>query len=474
MNEKAAEPLTLHFNPEAETLPAGVTRTLSQWANHVPKTGSTVYSFHGIEGEPAPDAPAEILVENHRDVTLKGLSANTLAIRIHHTDSSSQVFLRMDACRVEHLRLDCGRVRVSFDAVDAYVGVAVEGRRLVEVRGEDSRLTLLGRLRCKRLELQSDPHNGATLALRHPLVVNGVKLRPISPDANVSTEQRFAIGRGTSTHEDHIRGEGCSATHIAFEGSADVFEFKASYFWESKVHIRAGRWKQVQCKHSVHPKRKRGFWVRQNSWPSEWTPGVLGECELDYVDFEDCLVDTRLLSDRCQNLDRVRLLRCTSTDRWEELRDSYSGAMMALHLGLVGAYLVTLLVRIGAYSSFSAAFALREFDLQGWREVPVLQLVAFGFNEPWSPLANINLVTLVLVLLYQLLRAFITVRVVKLRAREDHLQVQGFKSCRPAHEQFAWLLRLHFLNWWLMTVALLSLLFKLVDILLTHAWVPIR
>jgi hypothetical protein len=224
-----------------------------------------------------------------------------------------------------------------------------------------------------------------------------------------------------------------------------------------RLVARASSWQENGVTHRADDK-KSGIWAAE----------VKGELVLKEVDLAVLTVDSEVIANQCEDRSSVDLQHAFVDNEWEVLRDNYSGTLLAFHLLFLLAFIAPLMTKIllaaGAAGASSLAITVPLLQEQKYETMPLWEVLLFGFYGMHSVIGWIHAVLTVALLIYNLLRVYLTVTIVKLRSREEHLSMQRFRRARPAAHKYTVKSLVHrFLMKPLLFLAVTSALWKLWD-----------
>jgi len=165
-------------------------------------------------------------------------------------------------------------------------------------------------------------------------------------------------------------------------------------------------------------------------------------------------------------------------DRWAELRDEYTGTRLYIILILVLAFFLPYLIKSAFLISVSRVDAV---FLHPDSYVPLWDVLLYGGKK--GLIGWIYAILGSMLMLYNVMRLWITLETAKLREREEHLQESGFLVSRPLEKNLvrriclpSWLrrsggieiplLKVHFWLKILFGISAGSALYRLIDALL--------
>lgn len=187
--------------------------------------------------------------------------------------------------------------------------------------------------------------------------------------------------------------------------------------------------------------------------------------------FDGTRIEIASLENACFDRSNLDLRSARVFDQWHELRDTYTGARFFLNLLLLLVYFLPLIARALSYAAFAAVEQATHIEGIAARfhlEVEhstVWELLFFGTSQ--STVVRLGYFALsVAVLVYQGLRLHLTIAVSALREREEHLDSKGYKASRPSADGVRKLYRLHGVMMFLLVIALLSLLWRALEVLM--------
>lgn len=305
-----------------------------------------------------------------------------------------------------------------------------------------------------------------------------IESTPTTPWKLVVKGRALAHGTGLSESEqEHSTGALLSLHNVnlrlaAIGGGFSKVSMDDCTFGGCRWECSADRWEERDTVHDGPNLFVGPFRRPDKRIGCTWAPEIRGACKMSGVTFSNSRVDTGVLATHCFDRSTIQLRHnIESVDRWETLRDKYTGFMLAIHLGLTASFLISVLLRIGAYSALSHEDLLGGTP-DGWRRLPLWKLLVFGLGDHDTKWAKLNAASFALLVIYNSMRAWTTIGVAAIRQREDHLASQGYRSCRPDVSKFSLYMKLHWVlsRLWLLVVA--SILIKFIDLLMTTVALP--
>jgi hypothetical protein len=123
-----------------------------------------------------------------------------------------------------------------------------------------------------------------------------------------------------------------------------------------------------------------------------------------------------------------------------------------------------ILLAAGAAGASSLAVNVPWVSEQKYDTVPLWEVLLFGFYGMDTLIGWFHAVLTIALLVYNMLRVYLTVTIVKLRSREEHLSMLRFRRARPAFYKYTLKSLVHrFLMKPLLFLAVISALWKLWD-----------
>lgn len=284
----------------------------------------------------------------------------------------------------------------------------------------------------------------------------------------VTGDVRIIAGKGspsTKLRNIDFKGGGgrlllqhASPRHCTIQGEFDFVSVQDSDFENCRVTATASTWQEIAVSHRAEDRRS-GIWAAQ----------VKGELTLREVEFTRLIVDSEVIANQCEDRSSVDLQHAVVDNEWEVLRDNYSGTLLAFHLLFLLAFVAPLMTKIllaaGAAGASSLAVGVPFMrDQRTYDTIPLWEVLLFGFYGMDSLIGWVHATLTIALLIYNMLRVYLTVTIVKLRSREEHLSMQRFRRARPAFYKYTLKSLVHrFLMKPLLFLAVISALWKLWD-----------
>ena len=344
---------------------------------------------------------------------------------------------------------------------DILIGPRIEGRRVVfrNVNFDNVSIACTDELDAEIVfegcgELRNCRIQGDRISLRECRVMEDVQLdarelaltdcwslqaanRQVIPAAGVV---RFASGSGTprtKLRNLEFKGGGgrlylnrASFKQCFITGAYESVSLSHCDLHNCRVTASASQWEEISTSHKADDRRK-------GSWAAE----VKGALKLDEVTFETLTVDSEVIANQAEDRSSVDIQNAFVDNEWEVLRDNYSGTLLAFHLMYLLAFIAPLISKIilaaGAASAAGLALKIPFLKEQQYETVAVWQVLLFGFYGTDSLVGWTHALLTIALLVYNLSRVYLTVSIVKLRSREEHLTIQHFRRARPAPGKYA-------------------------------------
>lgn len=246
-------------------------------------------------------------------------------------------------------------------------------------------------------------------------------------------------------------------------GSFERVSFMHADFDNCSIRGSCADWRETEVVHRAD--RKGG---------GDWNPVLNGPLKLHDVTFETVTVDTATLANFCEDLRTVDIQNARVDSEWEVLRDNYSGTLLAFHLLFLLAFVAPLATKLVVYAGAAGAnFGAVGLGADDWDYEIVWRVLLFGLYDHGTLTGWLHAGLTFALLVYNVGRVYLTVTIVKLRAREEHLSAQRFRRARPAGRRY----RLKYLvHQWVMGplfwLALVSALWKVWDAISLKIPVP--
>ncbi|MCA8914103.1 MAG: hypothetical protein KDB90_01725 [Planctomycetes bacterium] len=234
-----------------------------------------------------------------------------------------------------------------------------------------------------------------------------------------------------------------------------------------KLTAKTIRWEEDTVTHKADDRRK-----------GNWAIEVQGSLKLNEVSFETLTVDSEVIANQAEDRSSVDIQNAYVDNEWESLRDNYSGTLLAFHLIFLLAFIAPLLSKValaaGAAGLSGLALKIPFLHEQKYDQVPVWQILLFGFHAMDSLIGWWHCFLTIALLVYNIARLYLTISIVKLRSREEHLTIQHFRRARPAPGKYATKALVHrYIMKPLFVLALSSALWKLWDAIQMQIPVPV-
>lgn len=249
-------------------------------------------------------------------------------------------------------------------------------------------------------------------------------------------------------------------------GDLDTVMIRQSDLHNCRVTAKAHAWSEDVVTHEAESRRS-------GSWAAE----VSGDLKLNEVSFDTLTVDSEVIANQCEDRASVDIQNAFVDNEWEVLRDNYSGTLLAFHLMYLLAFIAPLISKVflamGAAGASSFALDIPFLKEQQYDTIPVWELLLFGFYGMKSSAGWAHAGLTIALLVYNLSRLWLTVTIVKLRSREEHLSMQRFRRARPAAHKYEIKSLVHrFIMKPLFVLATCSALWKLWDAIQMQIPVP--
>lgn len=221
-----------------------------------------------------------------------------------------------------------------------------------------------------------------------------------------------------------------------------------------RIAPTASSWTENETTHTAMS-RKTGL----------WQVNARGRLSLKEVTFEKLTVDSEVIANQCEDRSSVDIQNAAVDNEWEVLRDNYTGTLLAFHLLFLAAFVAPLFSKMAAAAGVAGfAYQAQALGLVKWPMVPVWEVLLFGFYGTDSTIGWTHALLTIGLLIYNMARIYLTVTIVKLRAREEHLQQQDFRRARPAAYKYQMKSLVHrLLMKPLLLLAVISALWKVWD-----------
>lgn len=257
-----------------------------------------------------------------------------------------------------------------------------------------------------------------------------------------------------------------SLRECAVTGSYESVALQHADLEDCRIIASAAAWDETSVSHKAADRRS-GIWAAE----------VRGELRLKDVSFEGLTVDSEVIANQCEDRSSVDLQNAFVDNEWEVLRDNYSGTLLAFHLMFLFAFVAPLATKMamaaGAAGISGLALNIPFLKEQQYVMIPVWEILLFGFYGMDSLLGWTHALLTVALLLYNVARVYLTVGIVKLRSREEHLSMQRFRRARPAAWKYRRKTLVHrFIMQPLFVLAVLSALWKVWDAIKMQIPIP--
>ena len=372
---------------------------------------------------------------------------------------------RIDARRIEfrnvnfsNVKLRCGdelACELRFIDCAGLEGCSIQADRLLFTRAKTIQNTDLTARELTLEDCWSLQGTGTT-----GIAVAGT-VRLSARDASPRTKLRGLDfkGGGGSLHLDRASVRECS-----IRGKYESVRLLHTDFTDCKVIGAATRWHEEDVTHKAEDKRS-----------GRWDVDVSGDLALKEVSFDALTVNSEVIANQCEDRSSVDIQNAHVDNEWELLRDNYSGTLLAFHLMFLLAFVAPLFSKIAAAAGF-AGLSLQSRLIGGqeaWPTIAVWEILLFGFYGRESVLGWWHAFLTVALLIYNVGRIYLTVTIVKLRSREEHLSVQRFRRARPAAAKYEFKILVHrFIMRPLFLLAILSAGWKIWDAVKLHIPIP--
>jgi hypothetical protein len=249
-------------------------------------------------------------------------------------------------------------------------------------------------------------------------------------------------------------------------GDLGSVRIERSDFHNCRLVAKAHQWYEEETTHEADS-RKSGNWAAE----------VSGGLTLNEVSFDTLTVDSEVIANQCEDRSSVDIQNAFVDNEWEVLRDNYSGTLLAFHLMFLLAFIAPLLSKMfmamGAAGLSGLVTKIPFLKAEEYDTVPVWQVLLFGFKGMNSVVGWIHAGLTVALLVYNMARVWLTVTIVKLRSREEHLTMQSFRRARPAARKYEIKSLVHrFLMRPLFLLAIISACWKIWDAIQMQIPVP--
>jgi hypothetical protein len=252
-------------------------------------------------------------------------------------------------------------------------------------------------------------------------------------------------------------------TDCRVTGKLETGRFSRCEFHNCRLAPITSSWSETETTHTA-VSRRAGL----------WQVNVRGRLELREVTFETLTVDSEVIANQCENRAGVDIQNAAVDNEWEVLRDNYTGTLLAFHLLFLAAFVAPLFSKMAAAAGVAGlTYQAQALGLVEWPMMPVWEVLLFGFYGTDSTVGWVHALLTVGLLVYNMARIYLTVTIVKLRAREEHLQQQNFRRARPAAHKYQLKSLLHrLLMKPLLVLAVVSALWKVWDAISIQIPIP--
>lgn len=243
-------------------------------------------------------------------------------------------------------------------------------------------------------------------------------------------------------------------TECHVSGKLERGHFAKCDLHNCRIAPTASSWTENETTHTAMS-RKTGL----------WQVNARGRLSLKEVTFETLTVDSEVIANQCEDRSSVDIQNAAVDNEWEVLRDNYTGTLLAFHLLFLAAFVAPLFSKMAAAAGVAGfAYQAQALGLVKWPMVPVWEVLLFGFYGTDSTIGWTHALLTIGLLIYNMARIYLTVTIVKLRAREEHLQQQDFRRARPAAYKYQMKSLVHrLLMKPLLLLAVISALWKVWD-----------
>lgn len=243
-------------------------------------------------------------------------------------------------------------------------------------------------------------------------------------------------------------------TECHVSGKLERGHFAKCDLHNCRIAPTASSWTENETTHTAMS-RKTGL----------WQVNARGRLSLKEVTFETLTVDSEAIANQCEDRSSVDIQNAAVDNEWEVLRDNYTGTLLAFHLLFLAAFVAPLFSKMAAAAGVAGfAYQAQALGLVKWPMVPVWEVLLFGFYGTDSTIGWTHALLTIGLLIYNMARIYLTVTIVKLRAREEHLQQQDFRRARPAAYKYQMKSLVHrLLMKPLLLLAVISALWKVWD-----------
>lgn len=297
-----------------------------------------------------------------------------------------------------------------------------------------------------------------------PMVIPATgDVRVESGAANPRTRLRNLEIRGGGGH---LSLNGASLRDCRVTGNFASVTLRNTDLQDCRLTAGAAAWAESSVTHKAND-RRAGIWAAE----------VQGELKLKDVSFEGLTVDSEVIANQCEDRSSVDLQNAFVDNEWEVLRDNYSGTLLAFHLMFLLAFIAPLVTKMamaaGAAGLSGLALNIPFLKEQKYEMIPVWEILLFGFYGMDSLLGWTHATLTIALLLYNVARVYLTVSIVKLRSREEHLAMQRFRRARPAVWKYQGKILVHrIIMQPLFLLAVISALWKVWDAIKMQVPIP--
>ena len=252
-------------------------------------------------------------------------------------------------------------------------------------------------------------------------------------------------------------------TDVQVTGKLESGTFTRCEFHNCRLAPLTSSWIESETTHTAMS-RKTGL----------WQVNARGRLSLKEVTFETLTVDSEVIANQCEDRSSVDIQNAAVDNEWEVLRDNYTGTLLAFHLLFLAAFVAPLFSKMAAAAGVAGfAYQAQAIGLVKWPMIPVWEVLLFGFYGTDSTVGWVHALLTIALLIYNMGRIYLTVTIVKLRAREEHLQQQHFRRARPAAYKYALKTLVHkMLMKPLLLLAVIAALWKVWDAIRIQIPVP--
>lgn len=191
-----------------------------------------------------------------------------------------------------------------------------------------------------------------------------------------------------------------------------------------------------------------------------WFPTVSQEARMRRTRFRWTKVNLGTIMSRCEDRSSLDIHDAVLIDWWSRLRDTYTGPRLFLVLLLTLCFVAPYAVKAGYFALMARAQppGADPPPLQ-----PLWEALFIGRRTGWGAVGYFALACVLVG--YNAIRLLLTLRLSRLREREEHLLAAGFTQGRPKDRDLAWPWQLHRLLWWLAWLAWASAVWRTLELL---------